>query len=358
MRGHQRGAVGAVIVPFVLVALACALFALGGYLSGVRRAVDARDALRAELSSATSERDVARAELQRVEGDVDASGDEARRAGAALTRAQADLVRAQAEHGRVAAELGRTQGELARVESEAGHGREELTRAQAALEQSRATTRNLERDNATLARTAQSLEKRVGVLEAEVASARAEAHRADLAYAQAQAEVKRLAAALTQRRDAARDDLREVERILSPLLERERVAQAIQHVDLGRGTRDELPRILDAIARASGLSALVLSDDSGLPLAASEGSERAEVLAGVWAQLLIVADRVVENGEPAPSGVRVDDVSGRVLAHRIFTAGRERFLLIAVGRAGGLGPDVLEPAVAKLERVLVRDAWQ
>lgn len=158
--------------------------------------------------------------------------------------------------------------------------------------------------------------------------------------------------------ERGRSDLREVERILSPLLEKERVAQTIQHIELGRGTREELPRLLDAIAKAGGLSALVLSDDSGLPLAASAEAERPEVLAGVWSQLLTLADRVVENGDPAPVSARVQDVDGRVLAHRIFSAGDQRFLLTAVSRAGALGPESLEPAVAKLERVLMRDAWQ
>lgn len=156
----------------------------------------------------------------------------------------------------------------------------------------------------------------------------------------------------------AREGLREVERILSPLLEKERVAQAIAGVDLGGGTRVELPRVLDAIAEAAGLSALVLSDDAGLPLAASRGSERAEVLAAVWSQLVVLADRVAASGEPAPVSVRVVDLDGRGLVHRIFTAGRERFLLTAVSRGGAASPEALEPAVAKLERVLVSDAWR
>lgn len=176
---------------------------------------------------------------------------------------------------------------------------------------------------------------------------------------QSRAEVDRLVAA-SERHHAgeAGSELREVERILSPLLEQSRVAQTIQRIDLGRGTREELPRLLDAIAKAGGLSALVLSDDSGLPLAASDGAERPEVLAGVWSQLLTLADRVVENGDPAPVGARVVDLDGRILAHRIFSAGDQRFLLTAVSRVGTLSPESLEPAVAKLERVLMRDAWQ
>lgn len=183
-----------------------------------------------------------------------------------------------------------------------------------------------------------------------------DALRAELAQSQAALAAAQAVAPHTE--DRGRSELREVERILSPLLEKERVAQSIQHIELGRGTREELPRLLDAIARAGGLSALVLSDDSGLPLAASADAEHPEVLAGVWSQLLTLADRVVKNGDPALVSARVLDVDGRVLAHRIFSAGDQRFLLTAVARVGALSPESLEPAVAKLERVLMRDAWQ
>ncbi len=216
----------------------------------------------------------------------------------------------------------------------------------------------MESEHNTALRDVFTLRERLAAAEAELAVARSQVQRVDAINAETQAELKRLASSVVQSRDTGRHEMKEVERILSPLLERERVAQAIQHIDLGRGTREELPRILDAIAVAGSLSTLVLSDDSGLPLVASQGSERTDVLAGVWSQLLILADRVVENGDPAPFGMRVLDVDGRVLAHRIFSAGDQRFLLTAVARAGGLGPEALEPAVAKLERVLMRDAWQ
>ncbi len=257
-------------LPFVLIALACALFLAGGYIVGARRAVDARDALRSDLAAA---------------------------------RADATL------HDQHRREL-------------------------------------------------DGLRNRLSVAEADLAAAHAEQRRADLASAQAQGELRHQLALATRRNDAAAAALREAERALTPLLERERVAQAIEDVGLGGGTRGELPRLLDAIARAGRLRALVLSDDAGLPLAASEGAERAEVLAAVWSQVLAVGDRVAANGEPPPVSLRVLDAHGRVLVQRVLTAGPRRFLLVAVAHGEGAAPDVLEPAVPKLEQVLVRDAWQ
>lgn len=318
------------ILSLSLVTLACAMFLLGGYLLGVRRAIESRDALRADLARAEVARDGARADAQRFESSQTES----------TARAQRDAEALSASVAR------------ARQDAEA------LTAARRELERAQARVASMESEHSGALRDVFSLRERLAAAEAELAVARSQVQRVDAINAETQAELKRLASTLVQSRDTGRHEMKEVERILSPLLEGERVAQAIQHIDLGRGTREELPRILDAIAKAASLSTLVLSDDSGLPLVASTGSERTEVLAGVWSQLLILADRVVENGDPAPFGMRVLDVDGRVLAHRIFSAGDQRFLLTGVARAGGLSPEALEPAVAKLERVLMRDAWQ
>ncbi len=366
------------ILSLTLVSLACGLFLLGGYMIGVRRALDARDALRAEITEAQSDRGHARADAQRLEAALAESQEATRREALNAGLAMAELERVQdhtrvieTEQGGARREVQELRDRAARAEAELEAARSQaqrsqdlrdrVARAEAELEAARSQLQRADALNAQAQgelKQVQELRDRLAFAEAELNAAMGQVKRSDALSAQTQAELKRLAATVAQVRETGRSDLREVERILSPLLEKERVAQAIQHIDLGRGTREELPRLLNAIANAGGLSALVLSDDSGLPLAASDGSERPDVLAGVWSQLLIVADRVVENGEPAPVGVRVLDIDGRVIAHRIFSAGEQRFLLTAVARAGGLNPESLEPAVAKLERVLMRDAWR
>lgn len=339
------------ILSVTLIALACALFLLGGYMVGVRRALDARDALRVELEHVHAARGIAISEVGRLEGALAQSTDKMRREALAIGLAQAEIERLQGQSEVIETVQGAARREVQSL-------RERIAVTEAELVTARAHAQRLEGSQATAQTELEAARAHAQRLETAHTLALAESKRHEAAHALTLAENKRLNAAVAQQRNAGRDGLREVERILSPLLEKERVAQAIQHIDLGRGTREELPRLLDAIAQAGGLSTLVLSDDSGLPLAASAGAERAEVLAGVWSQLLTLADRVVENGAPAPMGVRVLDVDGRVLAHRIFSAGAQRFLLTAVSRTGGLSPEALEPAVAKLERVLMRDAWQ
>lgn len=304
------------MLPFVLIALACAFFLVGGYLVGARRAVDARDALRRDVTTARSESAVATATVARLEES--------------LEKSLADV------HDHTLA-LGRAQSELERL---------------------KATSRSDTNQQEQHRRDLEALRNRLALTEADLAAAHAEQRRADLAAAQAQGDLRRLLQQATQRNDAAAAELREAERALTPIFERERTVQAIEHIQMGAGTRGELPRLLDAIARAGGLRALVLSDDSGLPLASNEGAERAEVLAAVWSQVLVLGDRVAANSEPPPVAMRVLDAHGRVIVLRVITAGRQRFVLVAVAHGEGLSADALEPAVPKLEQVLVRDAWQ
>ena len=128
-------------------------------------------------------------------------------------------------------------------------------------------------------------------------------------------------------------------------------------LDIGRGTRDELPKLLEAIAKTGGFSTVLVSDEAGLPLATNQSANDADMLAGVWSLLLTIADRVVAAGAPAPLAIMVHDAQGRAMLHRIFSADKTRFLLTAVSHTHRLAPESLDPALANLERVLSRDSW-
>lgn len=148
----------------------------------------------------------------------------------------------------------------------------------------------------------------------------------------------------------------EVQRVLAPLMERERLAAQLARLEIGRGTRSELPRAVDAIAAIGGFSTVVLSDEAGLPLAVSAGSTDGEQLAGLWSMLLAVADRISTAGAPVPVAVVVHDASNQTILHRLFTSGGTRFLLSAVSRGRSLEPEALDPALGKLEQMLNRSA--
>ena len=109
-------------------------------------------------------------------------------------------------------------------------------------------------------------------------------------------------------------------------------------VEIGRGTRGELPRVMDAIAQVGPFSTVVLSDEAGLPLATSRDSGDGTVLAGLWSMLLTLADRVSHAGAPAPLAVVVHDAANQTLIHRLFSSGGARFLLTAVSPGRSLPP--------------------
>lgn len=148
----------------------------------------------------------------------------------------------------------------------------------------------------------------------------------------------------------------EVQRVLAPLMERERLGAELSRMDMGRGTRGELPRMMDAIARIGSFSSVVLSDDLGLPLAVNTGSEDGDEIAGLWSMLIGLADRIARSGAPVPTAVVVHDAANQTSVHRLFSSAGSRFLLTAVSRGRALPPETLDPALTKLERVLAGSA--
>lgn len=109
--------------------------------------------------------------------------------------------------------------------------------------------------------------------------------------------------------------------MLVPLAQLERLASQLATLEIGRGNRGELPRMMEPIAQIGQFSTVVLSDGAGLPLA-----------------------------------VMVHDTANQTIVHRLFTAGGTRFLLTAVGHARALSPEILDPALSKLERLLAGSA--
>ncbi len=141
---------------------------------------------------------------------------------------------------------------------------------------------------------------------------------------------------------------------LGPLMDRERRAQVLGRLLVSPRGRERLPQLLEAIAHRGGFSAVLLSDEVGLPLAASAAARDADVIAGVSSLVLSLADRIARTGAPAPTSVLVRDGGGQLTLHRIFAVGGERFLVTAVSTGAELSTTALDPALAALESALVR----
>lgn len=199
------------------------------------------------------------------------------------------------------------------------------------------------------------------------ASSQLEAKRAERQLQQALADQSALKAQVTSLREQlakdtengrARDGraVEQVQKLLAPLIERERLGNELARLEVGRGTRGELPRLMDAIAKIGNFSTVVLSDEVGLPLATNQGGPDSELIAGVWSLLLSIADRVAVSGKPVPTAVLVHDAENHMTVHRLFSSAGGRYLLTATGRTGSLAPEALDPALDKLQRILAGSA--
>ena len=140
--------------------------------------------------------------------------------------------------------------------------------------------------------------------------------------------------------------------VLGPLMEKERRAQGLTLLSPNKRGRSQLPRLLDTLVRRGGFAAVLLSDEMGLPLAASNGARDADVIAGVSSLVLTLADRVASSGGSAPMAVLIRDASNQRILHRIFTVNNERFLVTAVAKGNEIATDALDPALPALEEML------
>lgn len=165
------------------------------------------------------------------------------------------------------------------------------------------------------------------------------------------ADMEKMLAPLLQR---GREDQRlrsTVKELLEPLMKRQKLDVDLSSIETSAG-RDALPRLLDGIA-AKGFKTVLLSDDSGLPLAANRDAEGLDRLAGISSILLLLADRMKRDGAPAPLATIVFDESNHVALHRLFRVAGQRLLLSAVSPgAVDLSPTALDPTLAKIEAVL------
>jgi len=151
--------------------------------------------------------------------------------------------------------------------------------------------------------------------------------------------------------------MREVERVLAPYIEREKLLLDLAKIDSGSKSRSDLPSILDAIASKASFGSIVLSDESGLPVAASGGTRDPEGTAATSSLLFTLADRLAAHGQPQPIAVLVHDEANETILHRLFRAGPARYLLTATGRSRGVVPETLDPTLDTIERALMHEAW-
>jgi len=144
-----------------------------------------------------------------------------------------------------------------------------------------------------------------------------------------------------------------MQELLGPIVAREQLGYELAHLELGTGERGELPRLLDDIAERGNLATVMLSDDAGLPLAVSDRVDDLERLTGLCSLVMLVVDRLGRDEGPALRAVMVHDDANHFVLNRVFEVGGQQLLLTAVATGTTLSPNALDPALVKLESILV-----
>jgi hypothetical protein len=152
--------------------------------------------------------------------------------------------------------------------------------------------------------------------------------------------------------DESRDLRAAIQDALGPLLDRERVVRSLSAIPVGQAGLGELPSLMDAIMHKGGFAAVVLSDASGLPLAASTAASEVDLLAGTAAYFHALAERATRTQSPCPISCVVLDDASRTTVHRMFEVGDAHFTLSAVARGAPLMPGALDAALSPIEQAL------
>lgn len=145
-----------------------------------------------------------------------------------------------------------------------------------------------------------------------------------------------------------------VHQVLAPLAQRGRLAFELSSLSADNNDQQSLTRLLDQIAEKGQFWAVLLSNQDGLPLAASHNARDLNKLTAVSSLVLLLAERIGRDGAPAPLSVQIHDESNKITLCRIFQVNGQRLLLTAVSTGMEISPTALDPALAKVDSVLAK----
>jgi predicted regulator of Ras-like GTPase activity (Roadblock/LC7/MglB family) len=186
--------------------------------------------------------------------------------------------------------------------------------------------------------------------------AREKLHRQNLMQA---AEMRQLPEQLPQQHNEQDDSLRAtIQQVLTPLVQRERLSHELSHLETRLGHDSDLKALLDQLAEKGNFEAVLLGDEAGWPLAASSNTRDLEKLGAISSLLLLSADRMSRDGAPAPLALMIHDEANKVTLCRIFRVGGQRLSLIAASTGAQLTPTALDPALVKVDAVLLNRNYQ
>jgi hypothetical protein len=114
--------------------------------------------------------------------------------------------------------------------------------------------------------------------------------------------------------------------------------------------------LLDRIADVGRFETVLLTNEEGLPLAANSGARHTERLAAAATRMALVAEKIAEADGTAPLSAMLRDSADATTLCRIFRVQDQRLVLTALSNDSRLVSVALDPAVTKIELLLVTPA--
>jgi predicted regulator of Ras-like GTPase activity (Roadblock/LC7/MglB family) len=165
--------------------------------------------------------------------------------------------------------------------------------------------------------------------------------------------VKQLREQLSQRESEQDDSLRAaIQQVLTPLMQRERLAFDLAHLEAGSSRYVDLTQLLDQIAEKGNFAAVLLTDQEGWPIAASSSTRDLEGLSATASLLFVLADRLGRDAGSAAQALMIHTDTSQMILCRLFRVGDQRLSLTAVSGDAQLTATALNPALVKVEAAL------
>lgn len=146
-----------------------------------------------------------------------------------------------------------------------------------------------------------------------------------------------------------------IEELLKPVVKNDRLADELAELlPEGSQTSRDLESILNSVAKHGRFRSILLSDDGGLPLAASKDSTRPEAMAGVAALLIILAERIPRHGFAQPTALIVHDKEEQISVNCVFKVNDRNYLLTVLTDDPHVTPDHFDPIISRISALLDR----
>jgi hypothetical protein len=144
-----------------------------------------------------------------------------------------------------------------------------------------------------------------------------------------------------------------LEDILSPLVQRERLSYEMSKLEVAAGQQRDLTAVLNQMADKGNFSSVLLTDEQGWRIAASSTTKDPERLGATASLLLLLGDRIVKDGSPAPLSLMLHDTANMTTLCRVFQVDNHRMTLTVVANGADLTPSAIDPALVRLNAMLL-----